>query len=584
MVEHRPADDDGRTGDDEPTTVGSIGRRTYMKATAAGAVGALTLSQSDEYVGTAAADVEQDPAPERFEIGGGIEYNNDVTRSDGDYYVDSKSGLKSALDSAGSGDVIWVENYATIDLTGEKSLSLESGATLASARGIDGQRGALLHVDQGMNGGELFKCANESGIRFTGLQFRGPHPYYFCPDGAEPYDDEYVAELATCIWNYSNDSGYTAEIDNCHLWGWSERAIAAGANSYENSIHVHHCSIHHNAIEHLGYGIDLNNGPNHLIEYNYFEMNRHCICGFGQPTNGYEARYNYIGGGEETVDHPFDMHCQASNGSYGHNAGGTIYIHHNTFEPERMISTSSSECDNYTRDGSPETMIQIGDEPADRCDIDNNWFMRKPKAPYDSTGGNGYAYNQSHVDSWSSMYVSDNVYDQLSEPSKSVGHPRPETALDFHSATAVDVNGNGNSSGVHFQVDNTTDADVTVYTVTVSPYEDHQNFLSDAVLDEGRWASEVHIEATQNSTCDIYEGTTLPTEINLVDDNDEDSSDTWAKLGAGTTADTYLYRFYYESGGSYYERDMAGEEVAVSLWYHRYDTDEKERATARLQL
>lgn len=320
MFTQRPSEDDQSAETDEST--GLFSRRGYMKATAAASVGAATLSRMDEFVGTAAAYMQRDPAPEEYEIGGGIEYDNDVTRFDATMdVVYDRSDLKDRLANAGSGDVIWVNNDATIDLTGEKGLNLPSGATLASGRGIDGQRGALLYVDDGMDGDELFECAYESDIRFTGLQFRGPHPYYFCPDGGEPYD-EYVAEMATCIWNYSNDGGYTAEIDNCQLWGWSQRAIAAGANSYENSIHVHHCSIHHNAIEHLGYGINLNNGPNHLIEYNYFEMNRHHITGFGQLTNGYEARYNYVGDGQECIDHPFDMHCQNSNNlSYEHNAG-----------------------------------------------------------------------------------------------------------------------------------------------------------------------------------------------------------------------------------------------------------------------
>ncbi len=555
-----------------------------MKSGVAAAAGAAAISGVGDFVGTASAAMQYDPMPEQYEVGGGIEYDNDVTSADADYVVNSKSGLESALSSAGPDDVVWVENDAEIDLTGEQDLELSSGATLASARGIDGKRGALLHVDEGMDGGVLFKCANESDVRFTGLQLRGPHPYYFCPDGGEPYDDAYVVELATAIWNYSSDGGYTAEIDNCHLWGWSERAIAAGANSYENSIHVHHCSIHHNAIEHLGYGIDLNNGPDHLIEYNYFEMNRHAITGFGQPTNGFEARYNYVGGGAETIDHPFDMHCQEWNGDYAHNAGGTTYIHHNTFEPERQITTSSSECDGYTRDGSPETMIQIGDEPDDRVDVEDNWFLRKQKAPYDSTGGNDSAYAQSDVDSWSSMYASGNVYDTLSEPSKDVGHPRPETALDISNESAQDVNGNGNASGVSFQVDNTTGDTVTIFTVTVSPYDDDHNYLSDAVTDEGQWASEVHVDAdSQTSTCDIDTGTELPAEINLSNDNDYGSNG-WAIMSANSSAETSLYRFYYYSGGGYYERDMAGEELAVSLWYHRYDTDEKERTTAKLQL
>lgn len=559
-------------------------RRGYLKAAAGASVGAVALSRVDQFVGTADAAMEADPSVERYEIGGGIEYDNDVVRTDGDYYVETRSGLLSALSSASGGEIIWVENDARIDMTGDSQLSLPSGATLASGRGIDGQRGGVIHVDQGMDGDALFRCANVSDIRFTGLQLQGPHPYYFCPDAGEPDEPGYNAELSTAVFNYSNAGGYTAEIDNCHLWGWSQRAIAAGASSYENNIYVHHCSIHHNAIEHLGYGIKLNNGSDHLIEYNYFEMNRHAICGSGHPTNGYEARYNYVGDGPETIDHPFDMHNSQDNNGSRDVAGGTISIHHNTFEPEHQITVSPSECERYTRSGAQETMFQISGEPDNRCDIDDNWFMRKPKPGYSSTGSNNHAYNQTGTGSWSSIYASGNAFDKLSEPAAGVGHPRPDRALAIGSASAVDPNDSGVRSGVSFDVENTTGDRLTIFTVTVSPYDDAQTLLSDAVTSEGKWASEIHISSdVQSSACDVDKGVSIPGRINLVSDNDYGSNG-WAIMSANSTAEVSIFRFFNDDGGHYTELDIAGSDLAVSLWYHRYDEDRKERSTARLEL
>lgn len=124
----------------------SVERRTYLKATGAAAVGLGTLASSDEVVSEAAAVSTADPSPSGSEVGGGAEYDHDVTESDATAVVNTKSGLNTELANASSGDVVWVDSDATIDMTGEELIMIPSGVTLASGRGIGGSQGALLHV------------------------------------------------------------------------------------------------------------------------------------------------------------------------------------------------------------------------------------------------------------------------------------------------------------------------------------------------------------------------------------------------------------------------------------------------------
>jgi hypothetical protein len=93
--------------------------------------------------------------------------------------------------------------------------------------------------------------------------------------------------------------------------------------------------MHHNQMNHLGYPMDLQNGK-HLIEWNYFDYNRHSIAGYGPRQNAYEARFNVVG--PNAIQHAFDMHYLGENidslgrSRRGSMAGQYVNIHHNIFE------------------------------------------------------------------------------------------------------------------------------------------------------------------------------------------------------------------------------------------------------------
>ncbi|ELY97634.1 hypothetical protein [Natrialba aegyptia] len=563
----------------EKSTRSTVSRRGYLRLGAVATVGVGTLAAVDEYTdtGSAGAVSTADPSPADSEIGGGAAYSNDVTESDATTTVSTGSGLKTALQNAGAGDVVWVDSGATIDMTGESNIEIPSGVTLASGRGIDGSQGALLHVDSGMNGESLFRSSYETGVRVTGIQLRGPFPGGYFDPPEDPDEPGYTEKESAGIFVYNTESSRTVEIDNCHLWGWTSGAVRLGANanggtSCPTGTHVHHCSIHTNAMEHLGYGVDLLNGDQHLIEYCYFDLNRHCIDGFGNPENGYEARYNIVD--DRTVSHAFDMHNWATNHGDRDVAGSTISIHHNTF---RYTNEVEGEPDEY-RDGGPQEYIKIREAPDDRCDIDNNWFQYKEKPPAGTTGGDQYAYTQTGVSSWTNMYESNNAFGP-EEPAADIGAPRTGNGgggggtPDFEyndDVTAVDasVDSHDKRSGLQLSVTNNFDSKLNITDVTIEPANAAIDELSDHSMEEGKWLSELYVDADiQDSAADINNGLSLPGSIDLRNDGHDDSDRRWAVFSPGSTGELYLYQF--ENDGS--AVDMVGETVALTIDYYLDD-------------
>src|SRR5699024_8271800 len=121
--------------------------------------------------------------------------------------------------------------------------------------------------------------------------------------------------------------GQTAIVDNCEVFGWTFAGFALGARNKQTRGWIHHNSMHHNQMNHLGYPMELYNGL-HLVEWNYFDRNRHSIAGFGYPTNGYEARFNIVG--PHAIAHAFDMHYLGENlDNSSIVAGQFTNVHHN---------------------------------------------------------------------------------------------------------------------------------------------------------------------------------------------------------------------------------------------------------------
>ena len=296
-----------------------------------------------------------DANPTGNPVGGGDGYTKIVSRSSADFIVDTTSELVSALSSAQSGDIVWVEENANIDMS-SRTTTIRAGVTLASNRGEDGSNGGRIY--QTSAGSRLFTIGGQN-VKITGLRLEGPQK-------------DTSASGSTNVGIYTTYRNL--EVENCEIFGWGNAAIGivgTGGSDMKTGAYIHHNYIHHNQVAGLGYGVCLSSGGVALVEANYFDYCRHAITGAGMAGDGYEARYNICGPNWITTSpHNFDMHGVASGSTTI--AGDTIKIHHNTF----MGTTSQMP-----------TCIAIRGVPRDGAYIDHNWFYFTRDSPVWQTGG-----------------------------------------------------------------------------------------------------------------------------------------------------------------------------------------------------
>ncbi len=288
-------------------------------------------------------------------IGGGPGYERMISR--GDVTVEDLDTLIAALDRAKSGDVIFIPGHITIDFTtyvyiDSFVLGIPGGVTLASDRGTNGSKGALL-TSEALKTDKLIQTLG-SQVRLTGLRIQGPngkrymahHAKSFGPGGAR-HSYYYKFPISDGI---TTDFG-GLEVDNCELTSFSRAAISLRKGSGH---HVHHCFIHHCQYNGLGYGV-ANDASTATIEYNLFDYNRHSIAGTGIAGSGYIARHNVELG--VSLSHCFDMHGGRDRKDGTEIAGTALEIYNNTFR-------------------APQLAIGIRGIPEEFCDIHHNWFTQ----------------------------------------------------------------------------------------------------------------------------------------------------------------------------------------------------------------
>ncbi len=279
-------------------------------------------------------------------MGGGPGYSSMVMPSEADYTVENKTQLLSALASAGEGQIIYITDYAEINLTGERGIKIPGNVTLASGRGRNSVPGGLIYTDEFYASLYPFLLADGENVRLTGLRLRGPDREI----GDHHYSPYHLGR--------GIQTGYPLlEVDNCELWGWGHAAILFTKGAI--NAHIHHNYIHHNRRSGYGYGVCHGYSTeteliNSVIEANIFDYCRHHIAGTGTPGLSYEARYNICLGHDN--GHCFDMHGGADRGDGTDIAGDLILIHHNTFRDSEV------------------TAIGIRGIPQEEAQIHHNWF------------------------------------------------------------------------------------------------------------------------------------------------------------------------------------------------------------------
>lgn len=316
-------------------------------------------------------------------VAGGEAYVNQqgsdiITRSDADRTVSSWSELDSALGRSGV-DVIWMDD--DIDMTGNEFRL--SGQILAGDRGQDGSDGPLLYTNSkgqnsvgGYGGSHRGSIELRGDCHLTGIRFRGAthdafdHPEYsgYIPSPAygsrTERDEIYTRDRSRGI-TVSTSNG---EISNCEIYGFATQAISVGSHNNPRDTHIHHCHIHDNMQNSMGYGVDVRRG-NALVEFCYFNGHRHALNGGGRWNCSYTLRYSLLGPANSS--HVVDMHRLGNNISsassdfndrdYIGNAGGNLVIENNTFLNTTLPDFSDSEVTRRANVGGEFTVFSPGD-------------------------------------------------------------------------------------------------------------------------------------------------------------------------------------------------------------------------------
>lgn len=210
-------------------------------------------------------------------------------------------------------------------------------------------------------------------------------------------DSIYDLAITFPIWLYATTN---AEVDNCHMSGWSYTCIRDGGwgvDTASENTYVHHNEFVDTPSPGLGYGTTTISG-NTLIEYNYFDNNRHATAGSGQTGCSYTVRNNLFG--PRSRSHVIDMH--ESEGS----AGERLVVEDNV-----VLATDSP----YT--GSPLESVKVRGVPEDQAVVRGNWFFNDRIAGLgdkDGGGESGDAIREyTSSDEFEDLVHYNNLYGQL---------------------------------------------------------------------------------------------------------------------------------------------------------------------------
>lgn len=245
-----------------------------------------------------------------------------------------------------SGSKLYFPHDIRINLTGMKSIEIESDVILLGSRGVKGQIGTILFTksfaDPSNYASEKpFFYVTGNNVIISGLIFEGPAP---------------VGDVGDFNWKsgrYGIEVNHASDVEesyinirNNEIYGFGHASLSI-ENTFTSDIHNSNVKIEHNfihdnmqfqsGISGTGYGIVVNNAYP-LIHYNEFGLNRHDVAhtGYFHANNseflsGYEFAYNLLHLG--ATDHLVDIHCYGKENSTNCEdyAGDFAYIHDNLF-------------------------------------------------------------------------------------------------------------------------------------------------------------------------------------------------------------------------------------------------------------
>jgi hypothetical protein len=275
-------------------------------------------------------------------IGGGEGYTD--IRNTGDFIVSDQDQLITALNEVQPGQVVFLPHGVEIDLTGQGTIAVPEGITVAGSRGHDGSPGARLFTN---SFGTMLATGGDN-VRLTGLRFGGAYS-----------GTDRIAGMGSFL----SANHYALQVDNCEISGFSNCGVSVGRGAMKTNIH--HNYIHHCQRAGYGYGVSVVGGANVHVIANIFDYCRHHIASTGSPGTGYEAAWNLIL--ENAIGSHFDMHGGRDRGDNTDIAGDWMHIHHNTFVGIRRN-------------------VGIRGTPCGGADIHNNWFPQAIEQAVSATG------------------------------------------------------------------------------------------------------------------------------------------------------------------------------------------------------
>ncbi|MCA9581485.1 MAG: VCBS repeat-containing protein [Myxococcales bacterium] len=304
-----------------------------------------------------AALAEPEPLDEGSLQGDVVESAQGATR----HHVKTKSQLFGALKKAKKGDVVYVDDHASMDLSHDPALVVPGGVTLESGHTFWGG-GALLYSTN-YSKKHLVSVGGDN-VRIKNIRLRGPQQHI----GA--VGSRYIPVSGI---RSSNKNGLI--VSGSELYGWPEAAINISGGKWHR---VHHNFIHHNRRYNLGYGVVLNGKnttTNVLIDYNIFNANRHAVAASGYTGQEYEARFNVVLG--EANGHVFDMHGEYEHGLWSYTAGSYVNVHHNT-----ILTTNAPVRSGDPTSGMPIRGVVVRGVPKYRALVENNCFTRSDSSTF----------------------------------------------------------------------------------------------------------------------------------------------------------------------------------------------------------
>lgn len=301
--------------------------------------------------------------------GGAVPHRQEIFPQDAHATATSVGELQNYVDEFNDGEIVWLPNEGTYDLTGS-DLLLEN-VTVASGR-TEGQSGAqIISNDEGSNSPVWAGGSNDRGLiqlgdnaRLTGVEVRGPHHSEYDHPGLQGYFPfaPQSSRSARDSWRSQRYArgvsirGDNVSVDNCEIWAFSVQGIAVGSNSdTPTNTMIRQCAIHSCMMTSYGYAIDVRHG-NPTVFQCYFDSTRHSMNGSGMADAGYHVQECTFG--PWTASHQIDMHAVKDNVSgssdssardYRHRAGGRMVVRGCVIMPTRVPDTDPI---NHNRGGS----------------------------------------------------------------------------------------------------------------------------------------------------------------------------------------------------------------------------------------